>query len=76
LDPIPVSNPRRGEAREIVAKMLFGDTEIKATAKDVLTQQTVKVMFIGVIHELVCNRGASWSPRLLVFNETSPTEYS
>ena len=48
LEPIPMTNPRRGEPREIVAKMLFGDTEIKASAKDVLTQQTVKVKHITV----------------------------
>ena len=29
--------------REIQAKMLFGDTEIKASAKDVRTSQTVRV---------------------------------
>jgi hypothetical protein len=29
--------------REIQAKMLFGDTEIKASAKDVHTGQTVRV---------------------------------
>ncbi len=43
LEPLARGDPRRGEPREIVAKMLFGDTEIKATAMDVLTQQTVKV---------------------------------
>ena len=31
------------EKREIQAKMLFGDTEIKASARDVQTSQTVRV---------------------------------
>ena len=39
----PLAKARRDEAREIQAKMLFGDTEIKATAIDVATKQTVKV---------------------------------
>ncbi len=45
LEPLARGDPRRGEPREIVAKMLFGDTEIKATAMDVLTNQTVKVSY-------------------------------
>lgn len=40
LDPLPA---QYGRSREIQAKMLFGDTEIKATAIDVATHQSVKV---------------------------------
>ena len=46
LSPLKSGGPNVGagsKPREIQAKMLFGDTEIKATAVDVATQQTVKV---------------------------------
>ena len=36
--------------REIQAKMLFGDTEIKATAVDVATNQSVKV-YVNFLNE-------------------------
>jgi hypothetical protein len=50
LEPLPKGDPRRSEPREIKAKMLFGDTEIRATAMDVVTQQTVKV-YINFLNE-------------------------
>jgi hypothetical protein len=47
LDPLTTSTASAenvdGDKREIQAKMLFGDTEIKATAIDVATKQSVKV---------------------------------
>ena len=36
--------------REIQAKMLFGDTEIKATAVDIATNQSVKV-YVDFLNE-------------------------
>lgn len=48
LDPLP--RGQKNEAREIQAKMLFGDTEIKATAIDVATKQTVKV-YVNFMNE-------------------------
>ena len=50
LEPLPKGDPRQNDPREIQAKMLFGDTEIKATAMDVVTQQTVKV-YINFLNE-------------------------
>ena len=40
----------KGKSREIQAKMLFGDTEIKATAMDVSTQKSVKV-YVNFMNE-------------------------
>lgn len=45
LDPL-----KTGKSREIQAKMLFGDTEIKATAIDVLTNNKVKV-YVNFMNE-------------------------
>lgn len=54
LEPLPPSSSghksNKQKSREIQAKMLFGDTEIKATAMDVATQQSVKV-YVNFMNE-------------------------
>ena len=51
LEPLlPQPGEKRPKNREIQAKMLFGDTEIKATAVDVATNQSVKV-YVNFLNE-------------------------
>ena len=51
LDPLPPgSKSLKAKGREIQAKMLFGDTEIKATAIDVATNQSVKA-YVNFMNE-------------------------
>ena len=52
LEPLlpPVDKKKCPKNREIQAKMLFGDTEIKATAVDIATNQSVKV-YVDFLNE-------------------------
>ena len=54
LEPLPgpksCTEKTKKNNREIQAKMLFGDTEIKATAVDVATNQSVKV-YVNFMNE-------------------------
>ena len=50
LLPLTTGDKKCPKNREIQAKMLFGDTEIKATAVDIATNQSVKV-YVDFLNE-------------------------